>query len=391
MKKFQHVLLASLCALAFPLISSSAYAQNTGKIKVGLMLPYTGTFAALGTAIENGFKLQLAEQGGKIAGREVEFFKVDDESDPSKATDNVNKLVKRDQVDILVGSVHSGVAMAMAKVAKDTNTLLVVPNAGADAVTGAMCAPNIYRSSFSNWQPGYAMGEVMAKKGHKKVVTITWKYAAGDESVKGFKESFEKKGGQVVKELTLPFPNVEFQALLTEIAATKPDAVYTFFAGGGAVKFVKDYHAAGLRKSIPLYGAGFITDGTLEAQGEAAAGLLTTLHYADNLDTARNNAFRLAYVKAYKLQPDVYAVQGYDAAQILQAGLTAVKGDVSKKAEMSAAMKNITVNSPRGPFKLSKANNPIQDIYLREVKGRENLSLGVASKQLADPARGCRM
>jgi branched-chain amino acid transport system substrate-binding protein len=391
MKKFQHVLLASLCALAFPLISSSAYAQNTGKIKVGLMLPYTGTFAALGTAIENGFKLQLAEQGGKIAGREVEFFKVDDESDPSKATDNVNKLVKRDQVDILVGSVHSGVAMAMAKVAKDTNTLLVVPNAGADAVTGAMCAPNIYRSSFSNWQPGYAMGEVMAKKGHKKVVTITWKYAAGDESVKGFKEAFEKKGGQVVKELTLPFPNVEFQALLTEIAATKPDAVYTFFAGGGAVKFVKDYHAAGLRKSIPLYGAGFITDGTLEAQGEAAAGLLTTLHYADNLDTARNNAFRLAYVKAYKLQPDVYAVQGYDAAQILQAGLTAVKGDVSKKAEMSAAMKNITVNSPRGPFKLSKANNPIQDIYLREVKGRENLSLGVASKQLADPARGCRM
>jgi branched-chain amino acid transport system substrate-binding protein len=391
MKKFQHVLLASLCALAFPLISSSAYAQNTGKIKVGLMLPYTGTFAALGTAIENGFKLQLAEQGGKIAGREVEFFKVDDESDPSKATDNVNKLVKRDQVDILVGSVHSGVAMAMAKVAKDTNTLLVVPNAGADAVTGPMCAPNIYRSSFSNWQPGYAMGEVMAKKGHKKVVTITWKYAAGDESVKGFKEAFEKKGGQVVKELTLPFPNVEFQALLTEIAATKPDAVYTFFAGGGAVKFVKDYHAAGLRKSIPLYGAGFITDGTLEAQGEAATGLLTTLHYADNLDTARNNAFRLAYVKAYKLQPDVYAVQGYDAAQILQAGLTAVKGDVSKKAEMAAAMQKITVNSPRGPFKLSKANNPIQDIYLREVKGRENLSLGVASKQLVDPARGCRM
>ncbi len=391
MKKFQRALLASLCAVALPLLSGNAIAQNTGKIKVGLMLPYTGTFAALGTAIENGFKLQLAEQGGKIAGREVEFFKVDDESDPSKATDNVNKLVKRDQVDILVGSVHSGVAMAMAKVAKDTNTLLVVPNAGADAVTGPMCAPNIYRSSFSNWQPGYAMGEVMAKKGHKKVVTITWKYAAGDESVKGFKEAFEKKGGQVVKELTLPFPNVEFQALLTEIAATKPDAVYTFFAGGGAVKFVKDYHAAGLRKTIPLYGAGFITDGTLEAQGEAASGLLTTLHYADNLETARNNSFRLAYVKAYKLQPDVYAVQGYDAAQILQAGLTAVKGDVSKKAEMAAAMQNITVNSPRGPFKLSKANNPIQDIYLREVKGRENLSLGVASKQLADPARGCRM
>jgi branched-chain amino acid transport system substrate-binding protein len=245
------------------------------------MLPYTGTYAALGNAIENGFKLYVAEQGGKIAGREIEYFKVDDESAPPKATDNVNKLIKRDQVDVLVGTVHSGVAMAMAKAAKDSGTMLIVPNAGADAVTGPMCAPHIFRSSFSNWQPAYAMGDVAAKKGHKTAVTITWKYAAGEESVNGFKEAFEKGGGKVVKQLTLPFPNEEFQALLTEIAASKPDVVYTFFAGAGAVKFVKDYAAAGLKKSIPLYGAGFLTDGTLEAQGEAAQGLLTTLHYGD--------------------------------------------------------------------------------------------------------------
>ena len=179
----------------------------------------TGTFAALGTAIENGFKLYVAEHGGKLGGREIEYVKVDDESDPSKATDNVNKLVKRDNVDVVVGTVHSGVAMAMAKVAKDSGTLLIVPNAGADAVTGADVRRRTSSAAPSrNWQPGYAMGEVMAKKGHKKVVTITWKYAAGDESVGGFKEAFEKGGGKVVKELTVPFPNVEFQALLTEIA-----------------------------------------------------------------------------------------------------------------------------------------------------------------------------
>ena len=386
----RHPLAAAL-ALAAMALPFAAQTQTAPKLKVGLMLPYTGTFAALGNAIENGFRLQIAETGGKVAGREVEFFKVDDESDPSKATDNVNKLVKRDAVDVLVGTVHSGVAMAMAKVAKDSGTLLIVPNAGADAVTGAMCAPNIFRSSFSNWQPGYAMGEVVAKKGHKKVVTITWKYAAGDESVKGFKEAFEKGGGAVVKELSLPFPNVEFQALLTEIAASKPDAVYTFFAGGGAVKFVKDYAGAGLKKSIPLYGAGFLTDGTLEAQGDAADGLFTTLHYADSLGTPRDNAFRLAYAKAYKLQPDVYAVQGYDAAQMLAIGLNAVKGDVSKKAEIDAALQKAKIDSPRGAFSLSKAHNPVQDIYLRQVVGKENKLVGVASKGLADPARGCRM
>jgi branched-chain amino acid transport system substrate-binding protein len=382
-----------LAALAAALLAVGlAQAQpSSAKLKVGLMLPYTGTYAALGTAIENGFRLHVQEQGGKLGGREIEFVKVDDESDPAKATDNVNKLIKRDNVDVLVGTVHSGVAMAMAKVAKDTGTLLIVPNAGADAVTGPMCAPNIFRSSFSNWQPGYAMGEVVAKKGHKKVVTITWKYAAGDESVRGFKEAFEKSGGQVVKELSLPFPGVEFQALLTEIAAAKPDAVYTFFAGGGAVKFVKDYAAAGLKKTIPLYGAGFLTDGTLEAQGADAEGLLTTLHYADALNTPRDNAFRLSYAKAYKLQPDVYAVQGYDAAQMLAVGLNAVKGDLSKKEAFAAAVQKARIDSPRGPFAVSKAHNPVQDIYLRQVSGKENKLVGVATKSLADPGRGCRM
>jgi branched-chain amino acid transport system substrate-binding protein len=380
-----------LIAAAAVLCATAVSAQTTAKLKVGLMLPYTGTFASLGTAIENGFKLYVAENGGKLSGREVEFVKVDDESDPSKATDNVNKLIKRDNVDVLIGSVHSGVAMAMAKVAKDTGTLLIVPNAGADAVTGAMCAPNIFRSSFSNWQPGYAMGEVMAKKGIKTVATITWKYAAGDESVRGFKEAFEKGGGKVVKELSLPFPNVEFQALLTDIAATKPEAVFTFFAGGGAVKFVKDYSAAGLKKTIPLYGSGFLTDGTLDAQGADADGIFTALHYADSLGTPKDSAFRLAYAKSYKLQPDVYAVQGYDAAQILATGLTAVKGDLSKKAEFAAAVEKTKIDSPRGPFTVSKAHNPVQDIYLRQVSGKENKVVGIASKALADPARGCRM
>ena len=381
--------LAALLASALLAVAGGAQAQ--AKLKVGMMLPFTGTYAALGTAIDNGFKLYVQEQGGRLGGREIEYFVVDDESDPSKATDNVNKLINRDKVDVIVGTVHSGVAMAMAKAARDSNTLLIVPNAGADAVTGPMCAPNIFRSSFSNWQPGYAMGQVAANRKHKTAVTITWKYAAGDESVNGFKEAFQKGGGKVLKDLTLPFPNVEFQALLTEIASLKPDIVYAFFAGGGAVKFVKDYAAAGLNKTIPLVGPGFLTDGTLEAQGAAAQGMLTTLHYADSLNTPRDNAFRLAYVKAYKLQPDVYAVQGYDAAQMLAIGLSAVKGDTSKRAEFAAAIEKATIDSPRGPFKLSKAHNPVQDIYLRKVEGTQNKVDSVAVKALADPARGCRM
>jgi branched-chain amino acid transport system substrate-binding protein len=379
----------ALCALA--LAATGAIAQTQPPLKVGLMLPATGTFAALGDMIEKGFRLYVQEQGGKLAGREILYFKVDDESEPSKATDNVNKLIKRDNVDVLVGSVHSGVALAMARAAKENNVMLIVPNAGADAITGAMCAPNIFRSSFSNWQPGYAAGVVAAQKGYKRAMTITWNYAAGLETVKGFTEGFEKGGGKVAKDLSVPFPNVEFQALLTEIAAQKPDVVFAFFAGGGAVKFVKDYEAAGLRKSVPMVSSGFLTDGTLEAQGASAQGVLTTLHYADNLDTPRNNSFRKSFALAYKANADVYAVQGYDAAQLLGTGLAAVKGDFKQRDTMVAAMGKTTVDSPRGKFTLSAQHNPVQDIFLREAVGKNNEYRAVAVKALADPGRGCKM
>ncbi len=263
--------LAALLASALLAVGGAAHAQ--AKLKVGVMLPFTGTFAALGTAIDNGFKLYVQEQGGKLGGREIEYFVVDDESDPAKATDNVNKLIKRDKVDVIVGTVHSGVAMAMAKAARDiehaADRAQRRRRRGDRAVLRAEHLPLVVLQLAAGLRDG--QGRWPSAR-HKTAVTITWKYAAGDESVGGFREAFEKGGGKVVKDLTVPFPNVEFQALLTEIAALKPDTVYTFFAGGGAVKFVKDYAAAGLNKTIPLYGAGFLTDGTLEAQGDAAAG-----------------------------------------------------------------------------------------------------------------------
>jgi branched-chain amino acid transport system substrate-binding protein len=384
--------IASAAAIALAAVSAPMAAQaQQAKLKVGLMLPATGTFAALGTAIENGFRLYVDEQGGKLSGREIEFVRVDDESDPSKATDNVNKLIKRDNVDVIVGTVHSGVALAMARAVRESGTPLIVPNAGADAITGPLCAANIVRSSFSNWQPGFASGVMAAQKGYKRAVTIYWNYAAGQESAKGFTEAFEKGGGKVIKELTLPFPNVEFQALLTEIAAQKPDVVFAFFAGAGAAKFVKDYDAAGLRRTAPLIGSGFLTDGVLEAQGASAQGLQTALHYADGLNTPRDNKFRAAYAVRYKLQPDVYAVQGYDAAQILAAGLNAVKGDVKNRDAMLSAMRRASIDSPRGKYTLAAAGNPVQDFYIREAKGRDNAMTGIAVKVLPDPARGCNM
>ena len=154
---------------------------------------------------------------------------------------------------------------------------------------------------------------------------------------------------------------------------------------------MKDYAAAGLKGKIPLYGSGFLTEGVLEAAGPAAEGVMTTLHYSDSLDTPKNNAFRLAFAKTFKIQPDVYAVQGYDAGQLLMLGANAVKGDFTNKKALYAAMEGVTIDSPRGKWTMSKSHNPVQDIYLRQVVGKENKVLGVAAKQLADSGAGCKM
>ena len=373
------------------LLLPSLVRAQSGKVRVGFMLPYTGTFAQLGVAIENGVRLAIDQQGGKLGGREIEWFKVDDESEPSKGVENASKLVQRDKVDVLIGTVHSGVQMRIHKVARDTGVLNLIPNAGVLAATRALCAPNVFRASYTNSQPTLGLGKAMVERGHKKAVWISWKYAAGDEAFEGFKQSYTAAGGTIVKELGLPFPNVEFQALLTEIEALKPDAVACFFAGGGAVKFIKDYAAAGLKDKIPLYGSGFLTEGVLDAAGSAAEGIITAMHYADSLNTPRDNAFRLEYAKAFRSQPDVYAMQGYDTGLLLIQGANAVKGDLSAKPALYKALEGATIDSPRGKWTMSKAHNPIQDIYLRRVENKENKVISVTAKALADSGAGCRL
>jgi len=379
-------MIAAASTLKFP---TPAIAQ-AAPLRVGFMLPYSGTFAKLGRFIDDGFRLYVEQQGGSLGGRPIQFVQVDDESKPETATDNMNRLVGREKVDLVVGTVHSGVAMAMVKVARDTNTPLIIPNAGANEATGPMCTPHIFRTSFSNWQVCQPMGKVMFDAGHRNVVTISWRYAAGDQMVGAFKEGFTKAGGKVTEELALPFPEVEFQALITRIATLKPDAVFAFFAGGGAVKFVKDYAAAGLARSIPLYGAGFLTDGTLQAQGADANGVRTTLHYADDLNNPANRAFLETFKAKTGQEGDIYAVQGYDAAALLNEGLKATRGDWSARAQVYAAMRDAKIDSPRGPMSFNRAGNPVQNIYLREVRNGRNELISIAGEAVNDPARGCR-
>jgi branched-chain amino acid transport system substrate-binding protein len=362
------------------------------KVKIGILLPYTGTFAKLGTFTRDAMKLRFAEAGNMLGGRPIEFVDIDSEANPAKANELTSRLIRREKVDFLVGPVHSVVGMAMVQMARGDGPITIVPNAGANQLTGSLCAPNIFRTSFSSYQMGFPGGPVMLEDGHKRVALVYWNYGFGKEVAEAFKQSFIPAGGTLVREIATPFPDVDFQAYLTELAALRPDAVYCFYAGGGAAKFVTDFAAAGLNRSIKLYGAGFITEGVLQAQGAAAEGIRSILHYADTLDIPANHKFRAAFKQAIGEEADVYAVQGYDTGSLILKGMEAVKGDVrGGRAELIKAMESAEIDSPRGRLRFSKSHNPIHDIYLREVIKGENRVIRVAAKDQDDPAVGCSM
>lgn len=376
--------LAGLTALAMPALGQPA------TLRVGLMLPFSGTFAAIGEAIAAAFNLHLKELGGKMGGRTVELVRVDDESDPAKAPSNVNRLLGREKVEALIGTVHSGVVMALVQAAREQQIPLIIPNAGNVAATRDLCSPSVFRSSFSNWQPAYGMGKALAAKGIKKAAWVTWDYAAGKESAEGFGDGLRSGGAELTKILTLPFPETNFQPLLAQLPGLGVEVVGSFFAGGGAIQFVKDYAAAGLREKLPLCGSGFLTEGVLKAQGAAAEGIQTALHYGDGIENPKNTAFRAAYKALTTRDADVYAVQGYDAAQMLAIGLAGTKGDASAAKELSAAIRAAKIDSPRGAFTISASHNPVQTIWLREAKNGENRVIGAAAEALADPGTGCK-
>ncbi|MFT6582434.1 MAG: branched-chain amino acid transport system substrate-binding protein, partial [Alphaproteobacteria bacterium] len=187
----RHFVQGALAGVAATTFIPTRFAiGGTAKIKIGVLLPYSGTYAFLGEKITAAMKLAIAQAGGKLGGRDVDFVQLDSEAKPPKATENTNKLITGEKVDFLVGPVHSGVAMAMAKIAREEKIITIVPNAGANQITGPLCAPNIFRTSFSNWQPSFPSGKVVYDDGHRNVVTMAWNYGAGKQALGGFAKGF---------------------------------------------------------------------------------------------------------------------------------------------------------------------------------------------------------
>ncbi|MGH3659194.1 MAG: ABC transporter substrate-binding protein, partial [Micromonosporaceae bacterium] len=172
------------------------------------------------------------------------------------------------------------------------------------------------------------------------------------------------------------------QPYLSAIRRSGAKAVYAFYAGAEAVNFVKQYKEFGLADEVQLYGPGFLTEGgVLAAQGQAALGIKTSLHYTTELDTPRNKEFSAAYEAKTKKPPTTYSVQAYDSAAVLDKALAKAPGGGG--AELAKALGGVgTIDSPRGPWSFGAGHDAQQKYYLREVKAGDGTIVNALVREL---------
>ena len=374
-----------------------AHAQS-GPVKIGVVLPYTGVYAVLGESITQAMELVFARENWTVAGRKIEMIKEDDEMKPPVGIRKTEKLIDSDKVDILTGPVHSGILMGMRDKVHSSKTILIVSNAGADAISRERCSKWIFRTSFSNWQPNQPMGGWVAKNVSKEVFLTAPNYQAGKDMMEAFKETFVPAGGKVVAEDYPKLGETDYAPYLTKIRQSGAKAVYCFFSGTDAVNFVKQYDQFGLKQTTKLTGAGFLTEpDVLPAQGRSALGVITGHFYTPVLDNPTNQRFVKEFREKFgNKMPDGFACQGYDTAETIVRALKAVNGNTQDKEKLVAVLEKTEFDSPRWRFRFDpKSHNVIQPfIYIREVKevagGLNNVPIDKVA-DVRDPGTGCAL
>lgn len=365
----------------------SALNEDSGGAKaegatIGLLVPKSGVYAPLGTDMENGFNLYLKEKSNKLGGKDITVKVVDEGGGPDTGVPAGQTLAQDESVNAVVGIVNSAIALGLKDSFEEAKKPLIIANAGADAITGAQSSEFVWRTSFTNSETAAALGKHVAETTNGSVYLMAPDYAAGKEALGGFEKAFTAAGGKVAGQQMTPFgKTTNFQPYLAAARNSGAKAVFVFYAGAEAVAFVKQYSELGLAKTTPLFGSGFLTEGSvLKAQGAAATGIQTSLHYSSEIDTPKNKAFVDAYTKAYGSSPTVYAVQAYDAAAALDKALAKGVGGEQIVEGLKAAGE---IDSPRGKFSFSDTHGPVQTYYLRKVAEKEGTLVNSVEGELS--------
>jgi branched-chain amino acid transport system substrate-binding protein len=375
---------AALCA------SGVALAQGA-PFKIGLILPMTGQQATTGRQIEAAARLWMAQNGDTVAGRKVELIVKDDTSLPDVTRRVGQELIVNEKVDVVAGFGITPSALAVAPIATQSKTPLVVMAAATSSITEA--SPYVVRTSFTLPQASVAMADWAPKNNIKTVVTLVTDYGPGIDAERFFSERFQFNGGKVVDKLRVPLRNPDFAPFLQKVRDLKPDALFVFVPSGAGAAVMKQFGERGMDKAgIRLIGTGDVTDDDqLNDMGDVALGVVTSHHYSTSHNSPANKKFVEAFMKANKnLRPNFMAVGGYDGMRVIYEALKKTGGKGGGDA-LLAGMKGQIFESPRGPvFIDAQTRDIVQNIYLRKVERKDgqlwNMEFDVI-KDVKDPGK----
>ncbi|WP_110187309.1 ABC transporter substrate-binding protein [Pokkaliibacter plantistimulans] len=360
-------LLPGLCGAALVLAGSSllSTAVAAEPVKLGMITTLSTKGGYLGEDMRDGFKLAVEQGKGSLGGIPVELLVDDDAGDPQKGKQIAERMIKSDKIDMMTGIMFSNVAMAVVPSVLKDGLFFVGANAAPAPFAGKMCNPNYFNVAYQNDNMHEAMGEYLTQQGYKSVFLIAPNYPAGKDALTGFKRFYK---GEVKQEVYTKLDQSDYAALISQIRADKPDAVFYFLPGGLGVNFLKQYDQAGMKSEVKIFGPGFSFDRRLlGAVGAAAEGVMNSSEWNDDLPAAGNAEFVQAFHTAYGRYPTLYAAQAYDAANLIGSALKQVDGKLDDKDAVRKALMAADFSSVRGSFRFNTNHHPIQDIYVRQV------------------------
>jgi branched-chain amino acid transport system substrate-binding protein len=352
-------------AAALTLLASPAAAD----IKIGFVTTLTTPVAVIGKDMRDAVELAMEHIGGKMSGEDVEIVYADDEFNSQKGKQATERLVLRDNVDIVAGYIWSNVLLASAPVVLNANKILISANAGPSPLAGAQCNENFFNIAWQNDQTPMALGELLNQQGVKSLYLVAPNYAAGQNMVAGVERTF--KGKVVGKDMTVWPTQRDWSAELSKVKAAKPDGVFTFYPGPAGPAFIKQYQQAGLEGQVPLYSVYTLDSISLplfeKAGMETVLGTKMTQFWAPDMDNAANKKFVGDFRKKYGRYPSFFAAQSYDSIMYIKSAVEAVSGDIGNIDGMRAALEKADFDSIRGDFKMGNNHFPIQNFYERTV------------------------
>lgn len=369
-RQFTCAILAACGFAAVPV-----QAQTAPPIKVGIVGPFSGPFAHYGALFKAGAQAYVAAQGGKLAGRGVEFIYRDTGGpNPGQTKTLVQELIVKDKVDYLGGFVFTPNALAVAPLIQQSKTPTVIFNAATSSITDK--SEYFVRTSYTLWQVSVPLARWAAGQNLKKVVTAVTDYGPGLDAEAAFNSELTKQGGTVVETIRMPIATTDFSPFVQRIKASGAQAVYAFLPGGPPnLGFVKAYNDNGLAKAgVRFLGTAETDEFDLQKFGDAALGLTTAFHYSAAHDSVVNRQFTEALRKVDTSAVANYASVGaWDGMVVIHRMIEATGGQ-RDGARALAAARTLQWESPRGPVRIDPASRHIvQDVYLRTVDRRGDL------------------